>query len=248
MTVAVCRECGERIALRSSFELGGECPECGADGALVAEDAYDPEPLELICCDCRARLDGGPAGVGPRSGDHAGRYTVDDPCPLCSTEDGHGELVPVETFIEPRMQPETPVARAAANKLWRAHGSTVPVDVVAIAKASGLTVIVSAFDHAGLLRDGTVIEVPKRDPLVRQRFTVAHELGHATLRHAVPEDRIEVEANAFAAELLLPPGPLAQAVAAGLGFRAIAARFQASRQATLHGLASARLLGKIAGR
>jgi hypothetical protein len=248
VTVAVCCVCGARIPLRSDFELDGECSECGADEALVAEDAYDPEPLELICCDCRARFDGGPAGTGPASEDHEGRYTVEDPCPFCSTPDEEGELIPVASFIEPRRQPDTPVARAAALKLWREHGSAVPVDVFAIARASGLTVTVGAFDHAGLLRDGTVIEVPSRDPLSRQRFTVAHELGHATLRHEVPEDRIEVEANAFAAELLLPRPALAQAVSDGLGFRAIVARFQSSRQATLHALSGAGLLGKLAGR
>jgi hypothetical protein len=247
VTVAVCRLCGARIRLRSEFELDGDCSECGAEEALVAEDAYDPEPLELICCDCRARFDGGPAGTGPASEDHEGRYTVDDSCPFCTTTDGEGELVPVETFVEPRVQPDTPVARAAALTLWRDHGSTVPVEVLAIARSSGLTVTVGAFDHAGLLRDGTVIEVPSRDPLYRQRFTVAHELGHATLRHEVPEDRIEVEANAFAAELLLPRPALAQAVSAGLGFRAIAGRFQASRQATLYALSGAGLLSKLVG-
>jgi hypothetical protein len=156
-----------------------------------------------------------------------------------------GELVPAETFTEPRQQPDTPVARAAANRLWRTHGAAVPVDVFAIARATGLTVIVGAFDHAGLLRDGTVIEVPSRDPAPRQRFTVAHELGHATLRHEVPENRIEVEANTFAAELLLPRPALIQAVSAGLGFREVAQRFDASRQATLYALAGAGLLGRL---
>lgn len=248
MTVAVCRDCGARIPVRSSFELGGECPECGADDALVAEDTYDPEPLELVCCDCRSRFDGGPVGTGPSHDDHGGRYTVEDACPFCSTPDGAGELVPVESFVAPRTQPDTPVARAAALALWREHGSLVPVDVFAIAGAAGLTVTVGSFDHAGLLRDGAVIEVPRRDPLPRQRFTVAHELGHATLRHQVPEDRIEVEANAFAAELLLPRPALTQAVSAGLGFAALAERFQASRQATLYAVSGAGLLGALAGR
>jgi hypothetical protein len=247
MTVAVCGVCGARTSLRSDFELGGECSECGEE-ALVAEDAYDPEPLELICCDCRARCDGGPAGSGPLAEHHAGRYTVEDPCPFCSTPEGEGELVPVESFVEPRRQPDSTVARAAALKRWRAQGAVVPVDVFAIARADGLTVTVGAFDHAGLLRDGTVIEVPRRDPLSRQRFTVAHELGHATLRHEVPEDRVEVEANAFAAELLLPRPALTQAVSEGLGFRAIVARFQASRQTTLYALSGAGLLGRLAGR
>jgi hypothetical protein len=249
VTVAVCRVCGARSPLRSDFELEGECPECGADEALVSEDAFDPEPLELICCDCRARLDGGPAGTGARGqSDYEGRYTVEDPCPFCSTQEGAGELVPAESFSEPRRQPDTPVARAAAARLWRSHGAAVPVDVFAIARASGLSVIVGAFDHAGLLRDGTVIEVPSRDPPRRQRFTVAHEFGHATLRHEVPEDRIEIEANAFAAELLLPRPALTQAVSSGLGFRAITQRFDASRQATLYALAGAGLLGRLVGR
>jgi rRNA maturation protein Nop10 len=246
MTVAVCRVCGERVPLRSDFELDAECPECGADEALIVEDAYDPEPLELICCDCRAHLDGGPAGSGPATDDHQGRYTVEDSCPFCSTGDERGELVPLDTFREPRMQPDTPVARAAATKLWREAGAKVPVDVFAIAGANGLTVTVGPFQHAGLLRDRTIVEVPIRDPLSRQRFTVAHELGHATLRHDVPEERLEVEANAFAAELLLPREWLTQAVSAGLGFRAIAERFGASREATLYALAGARLLGKLA--
>jgi Zn-dependent peptidase ImmA (M78 family) len=124
----------------------------------------------------------------------------------------------------------------------------VPVDVVALARVSGLTVIIGSFEHSGVLRDGTTIEVPSRDPPLRQRFTVAHELGHATLRHDVPEDRIEVEANAFAAELLLPRAALRQAVSDGLGFRAIAQRFEASRQATLYALAGAGLLERLAKR
>jgi hypothetical protein len=248
MTIVICRVCGTRSVLRSSFELDSECSECGADDALIPEDAYDPEPLELICSDCRARVDGGPVGSGPAEADHEGRYTVEDPCPFCSTEEEHGELVPAEAVASPRQLPETPVARAAAARLWRDHGGQIPVDVTAIARACGLTVLFGTFDHAGLLRDNTVIEVPSRDPIVRQRFTVAHELGHATLRHTVPEDRLEVEANAFAAELLLPRRPLAQAVSSGLGFRAIASRFQASRQATLYALNRARLLAQVAGR
>ena len=80
---------------------------------------------------------------------------------------------------------------------------------------------------------------------VRQRFTVAHELGHAELRHAVPDDKLEVEANAFAAELLLPRQALREAVNEQLTFQQIAARFNASRPATLYALAAAKLLNKL---
>jgi IrrE N-terminal-like domain len=245
VTVAVCEECGARSTLRSHFELGGECPECGAEEALVAEDAYDPEPLELICADCRARVDGGPNRRDHRGREHEGRFTVDDPCPFCSTAEDPGELVPLDTFITPGDLPETPVARAAARSLWIAHGRLVPVDVVAIARDAGLDVQFGPYQHAGRLIDGTTIEVPARDSLTRQRFTVAHELGHATLRHQVPAEKLEVEANAFAAELLLPREELGRAVRETQSFRAISTRFQASRQATLYALMAARLLGKL---
>jgi len=245
MTVAVCRECGQRSTLRSSFELDGECPECGTEEALIAEDAYDPEPLELICCDCRAHLDGGPVGAGAAGEDHEGRYTVEDRCPFCSTDEERGEIVPLESFKTPRAQPDTPTARAAAHKLWVEHGRRIPVDVVAIARAAGLTVVAGPFAHAGRLREGHTIEIPETDAVARQRFTVAHELGHSILRHTVPHDKLEIEANAFAAELLLPREELRKAVNEHLAFQQIAARFKASRPATLYALADARLFNKL---
>ena len=216
--------------------------DCGTEETLVEEDAYDLEPTVLICCDCGAEVEGGPASDRQRDEDYDGRFSVEDPCPFCATEEGTGELIPADEHDRSRRTPETRVARAAAEKLWKEHGSKVPVDVVAIAEASGLEIRVGAFDHAGRLVDGKIIEVPSKDILARQRFTVAHELGHATLAHRVPEQAQEVEANAFAAELLLPRDALRQAVSSGLGFREIAAQFEASRQATAYALKDARLL------
>jgi hypothetical protein len=245
MTVVVCSVCGYRGQLRSRFELDGDCPECGAEEALLAEDAYDPDPVELICVDCRAQVEGGPAGSGHSDPDHEGRYTVEDPCPYCSFEGEHGELVPLENFTAPRNQPETPLARAAARKLWIDHGSQVPVDVATIAHAAGLTVKIGHYQHNGQLCDNSIIEVPADQPKTRKRFTIAHELGHATLRHTVAHDKIEVEANAFAVELLLPREKLRQAVQEGLRFKAIAERFDASREATLYALKDSNLLPKL---
>jgi hypothetical protein len=246
MTVVICNVCGYRGPLRSRFELDGDCPECGAEEALIAEDAYDPEPLELICVDCRAQIEGGPVGSSPSDPDHEGRYTIEDPCPFCSVEGEHGELVPLENFTAPRNQPEAPLARSAARKLWLEHGSQVPVDVAAIAHAAGLTIELGRYQHNGQLRDHKIIEVPVDQSNTRQRFTIAHELGHATLRHTVAHDKIEIEANAFAAELLLPREKLRVAVDGGLTFQMIAERFGASRQATLHALQSSSLLRKVA--
>ncbi|MCC6572585.1 MAG: ImmA/IrrE family metallo-endopeptidase [Planctomycetes bacterium] len=78
--------------------------------------------------------------------------------------------------------------------------------------------------------DKWVISVNKGDPLVRRRFTIAHELGHFFLhlsRGSVRIDRPlhrsinasnsaqEREANAFAAALLMPANVLQAAVNEG---------------------------------
>jgi Zn-dependent peptidase ImmA (M78 family) len=60
-------------------------------------------------------------------------------------------------------------------------------------------------------------------PTVRNRFTVSHEIAHAVLAHSLPckrgnfasNDTIEVEANQFAAELLMPLVLLKKAVLNG---------------------------------
>ncbi|MCG1041698.1 ImmA/IrrE family metallo-endopeptidase [Mycetohabitans sp. B8] len=61
-----------------------------------------------------------------------------------------------------------------------------------------------------------VIEFNASEPALRQRFTIAHELGHFALNHGprfrdstenfslANDDLIEAEANKFAAELLMP--------------------------------------------
>src|SRR4051794_28258442 len=84
MTVCICQHCGAEVKLRSQYELDGECPECGV-AALVAEDAYDPEPAELVCADCGYQVEGGAPAGGRNSDDafYAGRLGVDDPCPRC---------------------------------------------------------------------------------------------------------------------------------------------------------------------
>jgi len=42
-------------------------------------------------------------------------------------------------------------------------------------------------------------------PIERQKFTVAHELGHAVLDHSEESDLAEAEANLFASYILAPP-------------------------------------------
>jgi Zn-dependent peptidase ImmA (M78 family) len=124
-------------------------------------------------------------------------------------------------------------AQEAAAALLRHSGlHDVPVDVEKLAELSGVLVIKQRFadgEVSGMLlrEDGKspVIGVNNAQALTRQRFTLAHELGHWQLHpgrlvifdrpvrinrrdnlSSMATDREEVEANAFAANLLMPEG------------------------------------------
>jgi Zn-dependent peptidase ImmA (M78 family) len=121
-------------------------------------------------------------------------------------------------------------AELAAGRLLAYHGITSPpVDPEALAVADGVLVVRRHFEDADvsgiLFRDDDhhVIGVNSAHPLVRQRFTIAHELGHRALHpgrelildvpvrvnlrdrtSSMASDIEEIEANAFAAALLMP--------------------------------------------
>jgi Zn-dependent peptidase ImmA (M78 family) len=119
-------------------------------------------------------------------------------------------------------------ARALVEKLGL---KAPPVPVEKLAKALGVRVEYNPFDDElsgmAFLRDGKpVIGVNANHHPNRQRFTIAHELGHVLLHRSrldaavlvdksknfIPRDSIsaegtdlvEVQANAFASELLMP--------------------------------------------
>jgi Zn-dependent peptidase ImmA (M78 family) len=107
---------------------------------------------------------------------------------------------------------------------------TIPVPVESIARKLGATISYRPFDGelSGMLFRGDdgamkLIGVNSSHAKTRQRFTVAHELGHLLLHKGRPmildapgrvnlrdatsgqaTDNEEIEANAFAAELLMP--------------------------------------------
>lgn len=118
---------------------------------------------------------------------------------------------------------------AAQRLLDEANAETAPIDVFTLAKLAGAEVVQHQFDDGGvsgmLYRDDsrTVIGLNSTHTLTRQRFTTAHELGHLKLHRGRPlildaparvnfrdptaslaTDREEIEANAFAAALLMP--------------------------------------------
>jgi len=115
----------------------------------------------------------------------------------------------------------------------------VPTPVEKIAKAMGAQVRYSPFDDdlSGMIyiKDGVpIIGVNSLHHPLRQRFTIAHELGHLELhremitskvhvdkdfpvlmrdpKSATGTEKVEIEANQFAAELLMPEALIKQAL------------------------------------
>ncbi len=132
---------------------------------------------------------------------------------------------------------------------------TPPVPVAEIAKRLGATVKYSHTGVAGGLhvneRDEATIWVNALDARSRQRFTIAHEIGH--LMNDVPDptvgvvelrdtdyervNPVETRANQFAADLLMPAWMVrvwvkTNNVGANMPLPEIARAFQLSEQAT----------------
>lgn len=152
-----------------------------------------------------------------------------------------------------------------------------PVPVEHIARDCGALLSYQPFDGediSGLLyrapNAAPVIGVNSTNPKLRQRFTVAHELGHLVLHEgqelilerlvrvnfrdatsSTASDQEEIEANRFAAELLMP-GPLLerafQLLLEGRPLsdvelvRRVARRFEVSHQAMEYRLANLGML------
>jgi len=174
------------------------------------------------------------------------------------------------------VRPNLEAAIERANELLRAHAvQQAPVDVQAIAEKEGARVVFEQLQNevSGVLvlKNGvTMIAVNALHHPNRQRFTLAHELAHLKLhphnptvyvddlmvhfrggefhRGPTPE---EVEANTFAATLLMPESLLEKDLAGRTidasdddAVRALAQRYRVSQQALTIRLSD---LGYVAG-
>ncbi|MCX8018455.1 MAG: ImmA/IrrE family metallo-endopeptidase [Rhodocyclaceae bacterium] len=142
------------------------------------------------------------------------------------------------------------IERKAARILSAHWDGKLPVDVHAIAARLGVEVHSEAIDESGRieLADVPRIVVNGNEAWVRQRFTVAHELGHWVLGHLRQGQRlfrdrpeafstaasgVEREANAFAAALLMPADALRYAMQQGIAdsLQSLARLFDVSQSA-----------------
>jgi Zn-dependent peptidase ImmA (M78 family) len=122
-----------------------------------------------------------------------------------------------------------------------------PVSVEKIAEKVGFKIIPFEFHNnlsAVLKKKQSVIGVNKNHHPLRQRFSIAHELGHYLLGHEGHDDESfvdeefdkpiphEKEANIFAAALLMPKRSVMEdAEKNGLDIKRMARLFQVSEQA-----------------
>lgn len=123
------------------------------------------------------------------------------------------------------MRNRTQIERKAWTLLCQLGVTKAPVEVFEVARSLGVRVQMEWADDevsGALYRDdgnGAIIGVNGRHHPNRQRFTVAHEIGHLVLHdepvfvdHVFRRDQVsseavdplEIEANGFAAALLMP--------------------------------------------
>lgn len=135
--------------------------------------------------------------------------------------------------------------KANADDVLRFLGiSRPPVDVEAIARSLGVPVYREVLTgSSGEIHKENLsvsIKVQETEAPVRQRFTIAHELGHLLLHEFQRAHRdltfggspAEAEANRFAADLLMPLWMFdAYAPPARGDVKVVAAIFQVSEQA-----------------
>ncbi len=153
------------------------------------------------------------------------------------------------------------IKEKAENLLKHAKINRLPVSIERVVRHLNIRLKTAPLeeDISGFLRrqDNKIfIVVNQLHPLTRRRFSIAHEIGHLMLNHegdffigrtainfrdsrsSRGEDEQEIDANAFAAELLMPEQMLAKDAKRGLidiskldKMERLARRYQVSVQA-----------------
>lgn len=133
------------------------------------------------------------------------------------------------------------LARKIHGQFW---DHKLPLNPVEIAQRLGLRVFVSDIEESGLYdADESKIIIKEHDSVYRQRFSICHEIGHHVLGHGSSQRKAthsfnkknyileEFEANAFAAELLMPEAAVRIMIQRGLRFDELCETFGVSKEA-----------------
>lgn len=149
--------------------------------------------------------------------------------------------------------PPPPTNPNSAARAFRQHHNqpSGPIEnLTHMAESSGILVFHCDFGpETDETVDGVSMHIPNLPPTIflnrnrpadRQRFSLAHEIGHILL-HRVPSDTMEEEANQFAAELLLPEEDMKEVFSEPISMNKLAAlkpTWKASMQAILYRVGS----------
>lgn len=123
----------------------------------------------------------------------------------------------IDEIVSDIVKPRYTLARTEAKKMWKDTAeSKIPVILKDIVKQLDIVIRPAKLTIDGITRmdqSGVCMMMyNSAQPVCRQRFTVAHELGHIALEHISPLESSqqisslsrEKEANAFAGSLLVP--------------------------------------------
>lgn len=165
------------------------------------------------------------------------------------------------SWPQPSALQKEEIEERAAHILQAHGLYVIPVDVVTLANREGIKVHNAKFSEEGLSgilhRSGTTVTalVNQSDPPFRKRFTIAHELAHHFLHLlkdgeivdkevdtmfrgdvptsglASPRKLMEVQANQFAAALLMPAALVRMAFQETENLSALARMFNVSEEA-----------------
>lgn len=163
----------------------------------------------------------------------------------------------VNKFAELHSEINTCDPEGAARAFRHLHGVPKgPIhNLTMLAENSGILVFHCDFGNdTDEMVDGVSMHVPslppaiflnKNKPADRQRFSLAHEIGHVFL-HRIPTETMELEANDFAGELLLPEADMRRVFSPPVTLHKLAAmkpEWRVSVQALLYRAGKLRLIG-----
>ena len=130
-----------------------------------------------------------------------------------------------DSVVDNISKPQTKKAQLKATEIWTNFcDSKIPVQLNDIIQQFGIKIKGEDLSIDGITRTDEYglccIMYSKNISVERQRFTVAHEIGHIVLEHTsilgncdqFSKDSQEKEANAFAGELLVPSANLKEYV------------------------------------